>query len=103
MSEWLGDHEAIALIRDARKVSEAVAVKLLVKACAEGLVRTWQRACYEPKGFGLSIPAFIWQGALTACFLRPRPTCTPIQGRRAAMATGSMALSSLTPKIFIIG
>jgi hypothetical protein len=63
MSKWLDDHHAIALIRDARKVSEAVAVKLLVEACTEGLVRAWQRACYEPKGFGLSIPAFVWQGA----------------------------------------
>jgi hypothetical protein len=63
MSKWLDDHHAIALIRDPRKVSEAVAVKLLVEACAEGLVRAWQRACCEPKGFGLSIPAFVWRDA----------------------------------------
>ncbi len=30
MSEWLGDHEAIALMRNARKVGEAVAVKARV-------------------------------------------------------------------------
>jgi hypothetical protein len=63
MYEWLNDYEAIALIRDARKVSEAVAVKLLVEACAEGRVRTWQRACDGPKDFGLSIPAFVWRDA----------------------------------------
>ena len=63
MSEWLDDYEAIAQIRDARKVSGAVAVKLLVEACAEGLVRAWQRAAGEPKSFGLSIPAFVWQDA----------------------------------------
>jgi hypothetical protein len=63
VSEWLGDCEAIALIRNARKVSEAVAVKRLVEACAEGLVRSWQRACDEPKGFGLSIPASAWRDA----------------------------------------
>jgi hypothetical protein len=61
--EWFSDSEAIALIRDTRKVSEAVAIKLLVEACAEGVVRAWQRACWQPKGFGLSIPAFVWQGA----------------------------------------
>jgi hypothetical protein len=49
MSEWLEDYEAIALICDARKVSGAVAVKLLVEACAEGLVRTWQRALGEAR------------------------------------------------------
>ena len=61
--EWLQDFEAIPLIRDARGVSEAVAVKLLVEACAEGVVRGWQRRYGEPKGHGLSIPAFVWHGA----------------------------------------
>src|SRR5262245_30396737 len=61
--EWLDDHDAVAQIRKAREVSEAVAVKLLVEACAEGAVRAWQRGCWEPKGFGLSIPAFVWHGA----------------------------------------
>jgi hypothetical protein len=61
--EWLDDHDAVVLIRKAREVSEAVAVKRLVEACAEGLVRTWQRGCWEPKGFGLSIPAFVWHDA----------------------------------------
>jgi hypothetical protein len=61
--EWLDDHDAVALIRKAREVSEAVAVKLLVEACAEGTVRARQRGCWEPKGFGLSIPAFVWHDA----------------------------------------
>jgi len=61
--EWLDDHDAVPLIRNAHGVSEAVAVKLLVEACAESLVRAWQRGCWEPKGFGLSIPAFVWHGA----------------------------------------
>jgi hypothetical protein len=59
--EWLDDHEAVALIRKARGVSEAVAVKVLVEACGEGAVRARQRGCWEPKGFGLSIP--VWHGA----------------------------------------
>jgi len=61
--EWLGDHDAVALIRTAHRVSEAVAVKLLVEACAESLVRAWQRGCWEPKGFGLLIPAAVWRDA----------------------------------------
>ena len=61
--ERLLDFEAIARIRNARKVSEAVAIKVLIEACAESLVRAWQRGCWEPKGFGLSIPAFVWHGA----------------------------------------
>src|SRR5262245_46929745 len=61
--EWLDDHAAIARIRNARGVSEAVAVKLLVKACAEGLVRARQRGCWEEKDFGLAIPAFVWHDA----------------------------------------
>jgi hypothetical protein len=61
--EWLDDHDAVPLIRNAHGVSEAVAVKLLVEACAESLVRAWQRGCWEPNGFGLSIPAFVWHGA----------------------------------------
>ena len=61
--EWLDYHDAVALIRNAHSVSEAVAVKLLVEACAEGTVRTWQRGCWEPKGFGLSIPASAWRDA----------------------------------------
>ena len=62
--EWLQDFEAIPLIRDARGVSEAVAVKLLVEACAEGVVRAWQLPPFgDPKGYGLSIPAFVWHGA----------------------------------------
>jgi hypothetical protein len=61
--EWLGDHDAVALIRNARGVSGAVAVKLLVEACAEGLVRSRQRACWEEKDFGLAIPHFVWHDA----------------------------------------
>jgi len=61
--EWLERFQVIQLIRDARGVSDAVAVKLLVEACAEGLVRAWQRACWEPRGFGLLIPAFVWRDA----------------------------------------
>src|SRR5262245_66004842 len=62
--EWLADFVAISLIRDARGVSEAVAVKLLIEACGESLVRTRQRACWEEeKDFGLMIPAFQWRDA----------------------------------------
>ena len=61
--EWLGDHDAVALIRNARGVSEAVAVKLLVEACAAGTVRAWQRGCWEPNGLGLLIPAAVWRDA----------------------------------------
>jgi hypothetical protein len=61
--EWLGDHDAVALIRNTRGVSEAVAVKLLVEACAERLVQARQRGCWEEKDFGLAIPAFVWHGA----------------------------------------
>jgi hypothetical protein len=61
--EWLGDFGAIPLIRDARSVSEAVAVKLLIEACAESLVRARQRACWEEKDFGVAIPAFVWRDA----------------------------------------
>ena len=62
-NEWLGDFGAISLIRDARSVSEAVAVKLLIEACAESLVRARQRACWEEKDFGVAIPAFVWRDA----------------------------------------
>jgi hypothetical protein len=61
--EWLSDHDAVVLIRKARQVSEAVAVKRLVEACAEGTVRARQRGCWEPQGFGLSIPAYVWRDA----------------------------------------
>jgi hypothetical protein len=61
--EWLLDFEAIARIRNARKVSEAVAIKVLIEACAEGIVRAWQRGCGEPKGYELVIPAAVWRGA----------------------------------------
>jgi hypothetical protein len=61
--EWLDDHDAVPLIRKAREVSEAVAVKLLIEACAESLVRARQRACWEEKDFGLAIPAFLWRDA----------------------------------------
>ena len=61
--EWLDDHDAVALIRKRREVSEAVAVKLLVEACAERLVRARQRGCWEEKDFGLAIPAFVWHDA----------------------------------------
>ena len=61
--EWLQDFVAIPLIRDARGVSEAVAVKFLIEACGESLVRTRQRACWEEKDFGLRIPAFLWRDA----------------------------------------
>jgi hypothetical protein len=68
--EWLNDHDAVVLIRKAREVSEAVAVKRLVEACAEGLVRTWQRGCWEPKGFGCRyLPLYgTTLISLTACF-----------------------------------
>ena len=61
--KWLGDFEANPLIRDTRRVSEAVAVKLLIEACAERLVRARQRACWEEKDFGVAIPAFVWHDA----------------------------------------
>jgi hypothetical protein len=61
--EWLDHHDAIPLIRSAHGVSEAVAVKLLIEACAESLVRARQRACWEEKDFDVAIPAFVWRDA----------------------------------------
>jgi hypothetical protein len=61
--EWLECFQAMPLLRNARGVSEAVAVKLLIEACAERLVRVRQRACWEEKDFGVAIPAFVWRDA----------------------------------------
>ena len=90
---------AVVLIRKAREVSEAVAVKGLVEACAEGLVRTWQRLRGAVAGASASSNA-----AVTRNILRRWPSKTPsfsrswsVRSQRTSASIAFRAKGGLVP------
>ena len=61
-AEWFSLDDAVELIRGARKSSKGAAIKFLISVCADGSVRSRQRACYDPSSW-FGIPAPVWRDA----------------------------------------
>jgi hypothetical protein len=61
MSDWISDTRAVELVREARKISGGPAIKLLIDACAQGLVRARQRLPRDD--WGPVIPPSVWRDA----------------------------------------